>query len=339
MEQNKSEEKFEEIDDKIEENETEEQLDEYNTGYQKFLANIFFLNNLSDHISDQKYSTQPKITQSRDTEILLNKNFPILDCLNQEEQRNIMQVKTETDFFKLLNQNRDKFEFSSAQETPGFHKNRPIPKIANELNNLELDIDFGTYDFQRKFYSKYILISQSKVRNETEKSEQIKIKVQISDQNTIKITRARLDILISEFKQIYTSFCKLRCFLTSHCLKNFDSIFEFSDFALMQEVVFESFELVEHDCDFEIKWKRHKISEFYVPDINYTEQSFYKNVIFGYFKRNIFDAFQSLIDGESVTDEKILAYIIRQHHCFFEYMLKYEKQNKEGQLQELNKKA
>lgn len=48
---------------------------------------------------------------------------------------------------------------------------------------MEFDIDFGSFDFQKKFYSKYTVIKDKQYEDERDKERFLKIQVNL-DQNT-----------------------------------------------------------------------------------------------------------------------------------------------------------
>lgn len=310
-----------------------EKVDDISEGYHKFLAEMVFLGNLSEKIDEKKFPIFSKIGMLGDNftqNANPSKNNPFFQEKDGLEKKFDQQ---EHAFFKSLAQNADRFGDFNIKAFIDAKNQQWTNRLSSEMKNYELDIDFGTYNFQRKFYSKYILMNSPKVQNELEKSEKVKIKMVISDQNILYLTRSRMDTLLSEFKRIYQSFCKLKGFLTIQCIQKFDSIFEFSDYALMQELILESFELKETEASFEIRWKKQEISKYFKQNEEVLDQSFFKEMVSSYFSQNIYETFRTILELPDLSNDKILAFIMRENHCFFEYMLKYEKQYQETEIQ------
>lgn len=319
--------------DNLEETDLNDQNEDPTDGYHKFLAEMVLFGNLADKIDDNKFPILSKMGLAIDPQVLASKKTGEIESASELESKYTKNEKPENVFLKSLAQNSDRFGEFNIQNFLDSKREALNSKIAVEMKNYELDIDFGTYEFQRKFYAKYILVNNYRVQSELEKSEQVKIKVVISDQNRVFLTRSRMDALLSEFKQIYRSFCKLKGFLTQSCLQKFDSIFEFFDFVLMQEIVLETFEIKENENDFEIKWKKQEVSKYFQKSDEFIDQDFFKDLLISYFRQNVFESIKKITDSEGITDQKILAFLIKQHNAFFEYMLKYEKQNKETEVQ------
>lgn len=316
----------EELNEPIDDLGSDDHAEESPDGYQKFIAEMVLLGNLNEKLAEGGFSFFPKFnlkstdqTQKQITEGPTEPTQPSSKSERQDQQ-----------ILKSLAQNINRLGEFNIQSFLDGRRDNTTSRLSIDLRDYELDIDFGTHEFQRRFYAKYILVNSSKYKSEKEKADHLKIKVVVSEKDILSLTRSRMDHLLSDFKRAYVSFCRLRSLLSPMCIQTFDSILQFFDYALLQEIALETYELRETDRDFEIKWLRGKV---WLPDKqgeDFTDPSFFKALLCAYFKREALDLVRTLTDQPSLRDERIIAHYERENHAFFEYLLKFEKQNMES---------
>ena len=288
----------------------------------------------------------PKKDEKWQNDDITNENidklfFQLLQSRNGNEKNffneKIKQAKN--DFFKI---NLNKFDLNLVNSI----FTRREDDINKELNNIEFEIDFGTYDFQKKFFSKYILIKHKDYYSEEEKARYLEVKVNFSNSNFIFITKERMGELLSKFRKIYKSFCNIKSFLNDTAIRKFDERFDFEMFAIIEDEVNEKLKIEENFNSFEIKWEPNEFFGIYSKedDLNNSDDiiepnpqdDYLKKYAIGLFKKNIYSTIKTITGIFDLSNDKIIALIIREHKDLFEYFLKNKKLLK---LEEANKKA
>lgn len=316
----------EELNEPIDDEGSDDHAEESQDGYQKFIAEMVLLGNLNEKLAEGGFSFFPKFSL-KPTE---QSQKQITGNTTETGQAPSKSESQDQQILKSLAQNINRIGEFNIQSFLDVRRDNSASRLSIELRDYELDIDFGTHEFQRRFYAKYILVNSSKYKSEKEKAENLKIKVIVSDKDILSLTRSRMDSLLSDFKRAYVSYCKLRSLLSPICIQTFDSILHFFDYALLQEVASETYELRENERDFEIRWLRGKVWLADRQGADFTDPSFFKDLLFAYFKREALDSLRTLTDQPSLRDERIIAHYERENHALFEYLLKFEKQNMES---------
>lgn len=238
----------------------------------------------------------------------------ITEKLNQEKQ----------DFFRL---NLNDFDLKLVNSI----FSRRDDDINRELKNLSFDIDFGIYDFQRKFYARYVLLRYEDGMSETDKANNLEIKVSLSNSNHIYLTRSRLDLYLTKFRKIFASYCQIRSFLSEKATQKFDERFDFEIFLIIEEEVNEYLVIEESFNSFSVKWKsqdnKRQPNLKMVDDINdpILTEDYFKSYLISLFKSNMFTAVKTVTGIMDLSNEKVSAIMIRDHHELFEYFLKNQK--------------
>ena len=272
---------------------TKQEDDKTNAGIDKFLMSIMKM---------KKESENSKIPSF------------ITDKLNQEKQ----------DFFRL---NLNDFDLKLVNSI----FSRRDDDINRELKNLSFDIDFGIYDFQRKFYARYVLLKYEDGMSETDKANNLEIKVSLSNSNHIFLTRSRLDCYLTKFRKIFSSYCQVRSFLSEKATQKFDERFDFEIFLIIEEEVNEHLIIEESFNSFTVKWKavdnKRQPNLKMVDDINdpILTEDYFKSYLVSLFKNNMFTAVKTVTGIMDLSNEKVAAIMIREHHELFEYFLKNQK--------------
>ena len=256
--------------------------------------------------------------------------FQLLQSRNGNEKNffneKIKQAKN--DFFKI---NLNKFDLNLVNSI----FTRREDDINKELNNIEFEIDFGTYDFQKKFFAKYILIKHKEYFSEEEKSKYLEIKVNLSNTNFIFITKHRMGELLSKFRKVYKSFCNIKSFLNENAIKKFNERFDFEIFCIIEEDIHEKLKIEENFNSFEIKWQKNEFFGIYDKNENLNNSSeiiepepqddYLKKYVIALFKKNIFSTIKTITGIFDLSNDKIIALVIRENKALFEYYLKNQK--------------
>lgn len=238
----------------------------------------------------------------------------ITEKLNQDKQ----------DFFRL---NLNDFDLKLVNSI----FSRRDDDINRELKNLSFDIDFGIYDFQRKFYARYVLLRYEDGMSETDKANNLEIKVSLSNSNHIYLTRSRLDSYLTKFRKIFASYCQTRSFLSEKATQKFDERFDFEIFLIIEEEVNEYLVVEESFNTFNVKWRntdnKKQPNLKMVDDINdpILTEDYFKSYLVSLFKNNMFTAVKTVTGIMDLSNEKVAAIMIRDHHELFEYFLKNQK--------------
>ena len=127
--------------------------------------------------------------------------------------------------------------------------------MSKKLQNIDFEIDYGCFEFQRKFYQKYVLIKYKPSHSEIEKAKNLKVNVVLNNQNSYKITKSQMNSSLKDFRTIYQSYCQLQSYITSSARKDFDGKFYFESFLKVQKMFPENFEVIEDFNDFSISWR------------------------------------------------------------------------------------
>lgn len=253
----------------------------------------------------------------------------------------IMKMKKESENSKIPSFLNDKL----GQETQDFFKmnindfdlkivnsifSRRSDDIDRELKDVQLDIDFGIYDFQRKFYARYVLLKYGDGMSETDKAKNLKIKVKINKENSVHLTRTKLDSYLTNFRKIFNSFCQIRSFLTNEANQKFDEFFDFEVYLIIEEDAKERMVIKENFNSLEVVWESED-SESKTDDFdNKLNKDYYKSYLVSLFKNNIFTAIKTITGIMDLSNEKVVAILTKNHRELFEYLLKNQKlaQNK-----------
>ena len=234
---------------------------------------------------------------------------------------------------KFNKTNQDLFEFKLSQfdlKLVNSIFSRRDEDLNKELKEIEFDIDFGSYEFQKKFYSKYVLIKQKNFIKEECKSKYLKIKVNLTNSNYIEFTQSRLSELLTKFRKIYYSYCSLKSFLSEMANNKFDERFDFEIFIIIEEEVKEKMVIQETYNSFDIKWKSYDFLlnlDSENPDLidPILDKTYIRSFILSLFKLNIFSTVKTITGVFDLTKEKIAALLMREHLELFEYFLKNQK--------------
>mgnify|MGYP003589634151 CR=1 FL=1 len=205
--------------------------------------------------------------------------------------------------------------------------------VKKELESINFDIDFGSFEVQRKFYLKYIVIKQPEISNEAEKSKKLKVQIILKDQKPIHLTRIRLDELLSKFRKIYATFCEVKCFLKETSTRLFDEIFDFDGFLRVEEELPERLIVESSHTRFNVRWQRELFDEgdnLYMNDDMsdpVLTEEFYRTNLLALVKVGTIGVIRSVTGVFDVSDEKLVGIFIKDHIELFEFFLKNVKIN------------
>ncbi len=206
--------------------------------------------------------------------------------------------------------------------------------INKELEGIEFDLDFGSYEFQKKFYSKYVLMKHKDYKDESDKEAFLEVKVSLTNSNAIFITRKAMAGLLTKFRRIYDSYCKIKSFLSEKGNKKFDERFDFEIFAIIEDEVKEKLVIEENFNSFDIKWAPYEDSSILTQkNLNNSEdlidpilnEEYLRSYLVSLFKSNMYTTIKTITGIYDLSNEKIAAIMIREHLELFEYFLKNQK--------------
>lgn len=181
-----------------------------------------------------------------------------------------------------------------------------------------LEIDFGSQDFQRLFFARYLLVRSSEFPDEHSKSQNVRIKM-LARERTVELTRSRLDSLLTHFRKIYRSFCDVKSFMAEAGRACFDRAFHFETFLLLEES-FPFVLLVKPAGDalvVEASPYAHR-----QPDPVPLDQNSLRLFLFALFNQSLFATFQASFPSTELSQARAIQTLARGHLELFDFLLK-----------------
>lgn len=201
-----------------------------------------------------------------------------------------------------------------------------------ENEAFELDIDFGSQDFQKRFYMKFVTLKEPNESSEYSKINDLKVRVTLKDSRYVFLSRAQLDSLLHKFKRIHGSFLKLKKFLTPETTQFFFMIFDFEQFLMIISSLHQELVLIDIDKGFQLEWKTYTSENITVFDGDNKPMKYFssrnvddKKTIREYFRVESFSLIKKQLENQIVEDDELVCVQLRCHGDFFEFLMKGER--------------
>lgn len=200
-------------------------------------------------------------------------------------------------------------------------------EIRSSLRNVSFEIDFGSINFQTKFFTKYVMMRHRDYHLEGDKSRNLVIKMSLVKQHTIDLTREKLDNFLSKFRVIYKSFNEVRSFLSDLAIKTFEERFDFEIFLAIEDEYQESIEFDTLSTPFRIKWMMDNKEVPYSAmqedsrDKQLSEEE-YRSYLLGILRPGLFAAVRTVTGIDDISNEKIAGFYFLLHKELFEFFAK-----------------
>jgi hypothetical protein len=189
--------------------------------------------------------------------------------------------------------------------------------------HMEFEKDKSLIDFMKQFYKKYCVLYYSE--SEKCKASKLKVKIKVTSELSIFLTRQEVDEMASRYRLVLKSFLVLKNHIEPEESKMIEanlSIYKYT--ALFHENGQRL--IVDYNSPFKVIWKDQSYN------MNSEDQASNQYLKSKIFDKNFVITMRETIDNE-LSEDKILYNLCKKHNYFIEYVLKQQTKRREIEKQ------